>query len=130
MTQKLLPEKNYEIIPPVPHRQAIEYMLRSQLLLLVIPDAPKNESILTGKIFEYMAAGKPILGIGPERGDAAAILMETQAGKMIDYADSGAMRDFLTGIINRKLQGTDKWEGKNIGKYSRKNLTEQLTHLF
>jgi glycosyltransferase involved in cell wall biosynthesis len=130
MITRLIREKDYEIIPLLPHRQAVEYMLRSHLLLLVIPDAPKNESILTGKLFEYLAARRPILGIGPVHGDAAEILNETQAGKMTDYSDLSGMRDFLAGILNRNLQDENQWKGKNIEKYSRKNLTEQLTRLF
>ena len=49
-------------------------MLSSSVLLLVIAKHPGNRSFLSGKLFEYIAAGKPVLCLGPVDGDAAFIL--------------------------------------------------------
>jgi glycosyltransferase involved in cell wall biosynthesis len=119
-----------ELIPRVPHEKAIHYLLSSHLLLLVIPQAPKNESILTGKLFEYMAARKPILGIGPVHGDASHLLAETKAGKMFEYMNKEAMKAYLVDLYKRKVEGEELWQGKNIDDFSRANLAKQLTKLF
>jgi glycosyltransferase involved in cell wall biosynthesis len=50
-----------EFIPYVDHSAAIQYMLKTSVLLLIIPDHQSNKSIITGKIFEYIASGKPII---------------------------------------------------------------------
>ena len=59
-------------------------MLQSaSILYLPINNTPNAKSIQTGKLFEYLAAGRPILGTGPADGDAAQILKECQAGEMV-----------------------------------------------
>ena len=55
----------------VDHSIAIEYKRKSQVLLLLIPNIKKNKGILTGKLFEYLIAWRPIFAIGPENGDLA-----------------------------------------------------------
>jgi glycosyltransferase involved in cell wall biosynthesis len=119
-----------EMIPRVSHQKSIEYMRSSHVLLLVIPQAPKNEAILTGKIFEYMAAGKPILGIGPLQGDAAQVLMETHAGGMFDYDDTEKIIAFLSDKIRQYENGKVLWDDCSIDNYSRQKLTKQLIQLF
>jgi glycosyltransferase involved in cell wall biosynthesis len=125
----MLDHTAFVVMQPVSHQKAIEYLLRSQMLLLVIPDAPENEAILTGKLFEYLAARKPILGIGPGSGDAAALLTETRAGRMFGYEDRNAMKTFLIDKVGLFNSGQNLWQGENIDKYSREFQTEQLIQL-
>ena len=58
----------------MPHREVMHEIQRSQVLLLLINNTPNAKGILTGKIFEYLGSGRPILSIGPEDGDAAIII--------------------------------------------------------
>jgi hypothetical protein len=51
------------VYPYLPHYELISRIVNSEMLLLVIPDTPANEGILTGKIFEYIATGNFILGL-------------------------------------------------------------------
>jgi glycosyltransferase involved in cell wall biosynthesis len=77
--QKLFPDgtgNHPQFIPYCEHPEAIRHMMESTLLLLIVPDHPSNKSILTGKIFEYMATEKPILLLGPADGDAAQLLVK------------------------------------------------------
>ena len=59
----------------------VKYQKNADLLLLVIPNIENSEGILTGKIFEYLASGNPIIGLGPKNGDAAKIIDQCKAGK-------------------------------------------------
>ncbi len=63
-------------------------MMSSTLLLLIIPDHHSNKSILTGKLFEYLASGKSVLCLGPVDGDAAEILERYYLGKCFFYNDT------------------------------------------
>jgi glycosyltransferase involved in cell wall biosynthesis len=67
-------------IPYVIHSNLPVHLRSASALLLCIPDIKKNEGIITGKLFEYLAARKPILCIGPVNGDAAVIIRESEAG--------------------------------------------------
>ena len=116
-----------ELVGYVNHAKSIEYLFRSDLLLLVIPKVKNNRGILTGKFFEYLASQKPILAIGPTDGDLAKIIRETQCGKLFDYDDSKGMLQF----IQEKLalpKITMKTE--LASQYSRKELTQKLTESF
>jgi glycosyltransferase involved in cell wall biosynthesis len=122
--------ESIELISRVSHEAIIRYMLSSHVLLLIIPQARNNEAIITGKIFEYMAAKKPVLGIGPTQGDAANLLSETSAGAMFEYDDALGIKKYLWDLVQKSTSGELLWQGQNIEKYSRENLTRQLTRLF
>lgn len=86
----------------MPKAELNSYVANSEALLLVIPDIENNEGILTGKIFDYLGTGNPILGIGPSNGDAAEILRKSQGGEMFDYKDVHGMQSYLTNISSLK----------------------------
>jgi glycosyltransferase involved in cell wall biosynthesis len=120
---KKLNETNIELefIDYVPHNQAVDFMLRSSILLLVIPKVQNNKGIITGKFFEYLACQKPILALGPTDGDLAKLFDETQCGKIIDYSDSDKIHEYITNasFLSSVKKGTHE-------KYSRKALTAIL----
>ena len=84
-----------EIIPYVPHDEAVAYMRRAGLLLLSIESFPQDEGMMTGKIYEYLAAGRPIIGVGPPEGDAAALLQKTDGGQLFSRHDVSELSSFL-----------------------------------
>ena len=69
------------------HHTAVQRMLDASLLLFVIPVSERNHLIITGKLFEYLATGNPILAIGPTNGNASALLKDAQRDEMLDYND-------------------------------------------
>jgi len=116
-----------ELVGYVDHAKSIEYLLRSDLLLLVIPKVKNNHGILTGKFFEYLASQKPILAIGPTAGDLAKIILETQCGKLFDYEDSKGILQF---IQEKLVLPKTTMKAETASQYSRKELTRKLTKLF
>ena len=114
--------KHVEKIGYIPHNESIKKMLNSNFLLLIIPKTPDNELIVTGKLFEYIRTGIPIIGIGPSEGDASQILKQTNSGKMFDYSDSLSIMNFL--------KDNKKSNVFNIEYYSRKSQTQILAHEF
>ena len=120
-------EKYVEIIPYIPHNQVIEEQAKSDVLLLFVNNTPNAKGILTGKIFEYMASGRPILCIGPEDGDSARILNETKTGITVDFDDKEKMKsvilDLTTKYQENQLITNDI---KAVEKYSRRNLTKEF----
>jgi glycosyltransferase involved in cell wall biosynthesis len=112
----------------VSHQEAVGFMQSSSMLLLIIPRIKHNKGIVTGKIFEYMASGKPILGIGPVDGDASQILSESQSGKMFDYDDFYGIYDYLLGYIYGRLVYSPRYDLINM--WSRKEQFRKLIALF
>lgn len=113
----------------VQHTEATKRMALAPMLLFPIPEAPDNDRILTGKIFEYLAAGNRMLSIGPTHGDAARLLAEAGKPPMLDYSDRAGMvralrqghADWLAGD-KRPLQDPS---GDYLS-FSRRALTGQL----
>lgn len=71
----------------IPHKESVELQQKSQILLLLEIDSIKTQGIIPGKLFEYMIAGRPILGIGPKSWDATKIITETNTGKTFTYRE-------------------------------------------
>jgi hypothetical protein len=103
-------------------------MVSSNIQLLVIPDAKNNEGILTGKLFEYLAAQKPILLIGPLNGDAAKIVSETGSGYVCGYNEKDKIAEIIIGIYKNNWQ-TPVAENNLALKYSREELTRKMAEL-
>ena len=107
-----------EFVSYVSHKEAVSYMQASDVLLLFIPNVPNNEGILTGKLFEYLAAGNKILLFGPQNGDAMRLINECSAGEC--YSDGFNLDEFL----NKPYSGND-----NIKSYSREALANKIASL-
>lgn len=115
-----------ELVGYVDHSKSIEYLFRSDLLLLVIPKVKNNHGILPGKFFEYLASQKPVLAIGPTEGDLAKIIQETQCGMLFDYNDSEGMLQFIQDKLNNPYVAPNS---EAVNQYSRKELTRKISRL-
>ena len=119
-----------EFISHVSHRESIKFIMNSTVLFLAIPDVENNEGILTGKLFEYLASRKPIINIGPVNGNAAEIIKECDAGKTFDYSDSVGLYEYILELVSQwKSNKNIDLTGNEFKKYSRKELTHQLSDL-
>lgn len=107
------------------HDEALKFMASASLLLLIIPEHISNKSIITGKIFEYLASGKPVICIGPTDGDAAEIIRESGCGAVFGYDDSEGVCGYLTSIV-KDSDGSTK---TSTEKYSRIELTGKVARL-
>jgi len=119
------------IKPFVPHQEAIAEMMKADILWLPIPQAIGNESIVTGKIFEYLASRTPILSIGPLDGDAAAILHNCDRESMFQYDDEAGMTSYLRQKVTEwKAAGkVEKHQSDKHMIYERKALTADLADI-
>lgn len=117
--------ENAEFVAHVPHDEVKLFQESSQVLLLLINNAPNAKGIVTGKLFEYLASGRPILCIGPEDGDAARILKETQAGVTVRFEDKERMKGSVKNLYQQYLDhALSCLTNDSIEQYSRKAQTQ------
>lgn len=117
-------------IANMPHDKVLTEQMKSHVLLLIINDTPNAKGILTGKIFEYLYAHRPILAVGPKDGDTAKILKETEAGEIIDFNDKIKMKDVLIQMYEKYKKGFLRCNNnKSIEQYSRKSLAKEYAKL-
>jgi len=119
--------ENYKTLGYVSHQEAIQIQHDAQVLLLVEMDSPETKSIIPGKLFEYVAANRPILAIGPEGSDVEAIIKETNTGVYFTYTDKEKLKQQLQLYYEAYLRANLNVNSKNIEKYSRSALTKSLS---
>jgi glycosyltransferase involved in cell wall biosynthesis len=95
-----------DVLPYLPHSEAVRRMQRSTMLLLSINRVKGAEGIVTGKLYEYMASGRPVIGIGPVDGDAARVLQVSDAGRMFDFGDASGIADHLRACYDGWAEGS------------------------
>jgi len=117
------------VVSYVPHNQIGKYQKASQLLLLVVNNVPSAKGIITGKIFEYLKAKRPILAIAPNNGDLATIIKDTNAGFVIDYKDKEWLKSTILALYTSYKKGNLYVNSKNIEQYHRKELTKNVATL-
>ena len=113
----------------VSHKKANEIQQKSQVLLLVEIDSPETKGIIPGKLFEYMAAKRPILALGPKNWDVKNILTETNAGIYFGYQEEVSLKAHISSLYNLYKVQQLNINSVNTEKYSRKNLTGELAKL-
>lgn len=113
----------------LPHSKAVVRQQSSQLLLLLINRTPNASGIITGKCFEYLASGRPILGIGPDDGDAAELLKETGTGLMVAFDDCEASAKAIKHYYQLYKNKALTLQASSIAQYSRRSLTGQLAQV-
>ena len=119
------------LLPYVPHADAVRRMKSATMLLLSINRVRGAEGIVTGKVYEYVASGRPILGIGPPDGDAARVLRDSGAGTLFDFDDAAGIAAWLKNMYEdweagRPLPGAAEDAAR---RYSRRTQAEELAAL-
>lgn len=114
----------------LPHKEAIEQLQRSQILLLLINETPNSKGIIPGKLFEYMAANRRILCLGNPDSDIAEIIRKTGAGIVIDRKNSSVIRETLEKWFQDYNQNSlIPSESIDTDKFSRENAAIQFIRL-
>ncbi len=81
-----------ELRPSRPHLEALVAMRRAQALVLLGHGGDADSLLYTGKIYEYLSSGRPVLGI-IDRGPGADLIRAAGAGPVVDSGDAeGAAR--------------------------------------
>jgi glycosyltransferase involved in cell wall biosynthesis len=122
-----------ELLPYLPHRRALELQRDSEANLLLLPEAAGRGAVVpSGKIFEYLAAERPILAAVPPDGAAAKLVRETGAGIVVAPEDERGIRDALIGLHARWKAGqlsNGYMSPEQRRKLSREARVEELADL-
>jgi glycosyltransferase involved in cell wall biosynthesis len=110
----------------VPHNESVRCLMESHALLLIIPNVPNNEGVLTGKLFEYIGSARPIIAIGPVQGDAATIIAQSNSGQMFGYTNKESILAYLQQLYSQYKTGVRFQLSTENMQFSRKDLTSRL----
>ena len=115
-----------EYITYLPHKEVVIFQQSAQILLLAVNKVPSAGGIITGKLFEYLQANRPILAIAPPEGDLAEIINTTKAGRVVGFDDEETLKKEILEMYKAYKKHKLVVNSKSIEQYHRKNLTAQL----
>jgi glycosyltransferase involved in cell wall biosynthesis len=114
----------------VGHRRAVEEMCKATALLLYVPSSSLAPS---GKLFEYLASGRPILCLTGPDNLASRLVQEWNAGVVADPDDDAAIEQALLTLWQRwqedGLPDQAEVRRKTLERYSRRKNAEQLARV-
>lgn len=127
-------KSNNQLLGFMPQHQALRYMEETDCLLLTMT----NNISLPGKLYEYLAARKPIIALSPKGGEVDTFLKETRAGWCVDYRNRAAIQRLLTELCRQKLAQNELLHlapGEHtVDQYARPRLVKKyasiISHLF
>ena len=114
----------------IDHNEAIRQQRKASVLILPIREEPETKAILPGKLFEYLAAGRPVLGVGTREGAMADVLQETGAGKIFDWSDYHDIKEYVDSCWTSFLDGRLETGATDIERFSRRSTTRKMAELF
>lgn len=111
MVSELGLEQHVVIHGKVNHVESLRIQANSDALLLLLWNNPGEAGVLSGKIFEYIGAGRPVLMTGFEGGAAATLIQEARLGLVSN--DPTIIASHLRRLVEEK-ERTGKVEAPNI----------------
>jgi glycosyltransferase involved in cell wall biosynthesis len=130
--QTLLPELGLtdvvQVLAPVPHVEALRWMRRADVLLLLVQDQPDQ---IPAKTFEYLAAGSSVLAVGGE--GAMADLVHKVGGYVVND-DVAAIQGVIMECYRRRQEEgpaapSAPWTRPEVRAYDRRQITGRLVRL-
>lgn len=115
-----------EFIPSVSHKEVRVYQQKSRVLMLFVNQSPNAKGVLTGKMFEYLAAKRPIIATGPTDGDLSILFDDLGLNPVINFTDKVEMKKQILSLFDAYSNEEDKEINTSADKYSRRNLTKEL----
>ena len=113
-----------------PHNVAVEEQRKSSLLILPLRKEPEYKAVLPGKLFEYLASWRPVLGIGQTDGAMSMILNQTKTGIVLSWNDKASIKRFIDLCWDNHLKGELQVDDADLTRFTRRELTRRMAELF
>ena len=107
----------------VPKSELNALLKQCHLMLFLLPNVESATGHVPGKLFDYLGAGNPILGLGPTQGDAAQIIRDAEAGAVFDYQNMDGIVQFVRAM---KASGAPRTNPNRVRQYARDVQAERL----
>jgi len=118
-------ENNVEILGYLPHGEAIVHVFGADALVLICGSDRMEQS---GKVFEYIRAGKPVIALARKDGAAAEVVRECEGGAVVPNDGVEEIKAAVVGCFRGEIGGGA--DGLKRERYSRENLTKKLAEIF
>jgi glycosyltransferase involved in cell wall biosynthesis len=115
----------------VDHAAALGAMRSADVLLLIANTTHGAEATVPGKLFEYLAVGRPVLAVAPAASSTADVLEQTGGGWLAPSDDSAAIASALRTAFKEHQSGTSPTgKAAEVGRFDRRVLAGELANIF
>ncbi|HYE78053.1 MAG TPA: glycosyltransferase [bacterium] len=83
----------------VPHRQALQELAHCHWVLVTMPQDPRAQDTVPGKLYEYLGARFPVLAFASPDGAIAKLLYQTEGGLLVSAQDPDAVAEQLVVLL-------------------------------
>jgi Glycosyltransferase Family 4 len=114
----------------IPRNEVLQRQTESQILLLLAMNIATDEGCYPGKLFEYLAARRPIMAIGGLKGATSELLAKTGAG--VQLFSTEEIRTFLlTAYRQYRDRGSVTYAGvaSEVEQYTHRDMTRKFGQL-
>lgn len=113
----------------LPHEDAVRQLVEADVLWLTVGRQEGEEMISTGKLFEYLGARKPILGLVPE-GAARRTLEASGAGVVVDPDDVAGIAEALDTLVDAwERDALPQPDPSFVERFDRRSIARSLASL-
>ena len=123
--------ESIELISYIPHHESIEYLMQSDLLLLIVDESKESEEIVPGKVYEYMGTKIPIIAIAPEKSAIAGLMHETRAGIVAHQSNIDKIASIVLEYFTQWKTGSGDFrpDTELINSFERRESARKLASL-
>lgn len=119
-----------KLVGSVNRREAIQYQINADVLLLLVGEGPRSELVLPAKTWEYLASGRPILCMTPP-GVTADLIKKHNAGIVVSPQDINGIKQAIENFYSQYQSHTlPEFHISQYPQYDRKEITHQLAQIF
>jgi len=115
----------------VPHHESIAWLLQSNVLLLIVDEAPESDAIVPGKVYEYLGTKRAVLALAPHGSAIEQLVQQTKAGTSVPQSNIEGIANAIATMYTLWQHGQPLAEPLDgaIEQYERKNAAHQLAHV-
>lgn len=123
-------DQSVSFVGHVSHARALKAMSAADVLLLVANTTPGAEATVPGKVFEYLAAGRPILAVAPKDSSTADILTRTGGAWLAAAGDPAAIAWVLRQAFSaHRASQAYSPNPQEVARFDRRVLTGDLARV-
>ena len=110
------------------HSTALSYACGADVNVILIGDDKESEGVYTGKLFELLRAGKPIMAFGPKKCVINDVLEQLAAGVYAPISSPKEIKEAIEKVLCMAKAGHK--HNDSIQCYSREHTAKQLSDVF
>lgn len=112
----------------IAHRDALQYNIESNLLIMIAGDKECYQYVYTGKIFDYIRSNSQIIAVAPQKGVIDELFQDIGYGIISKGSDLKQIKKYILQEYQRWEQSETPlvWHHPSIARFERCHLTGKL----